>query len=481
MQQSFMTLFTAHSFSCQKAEICTTVENKVVVMAESNIYQKGNFVQTLSNIEEGLPAMCFSSPNNMLFNPILETPFEPMEFLSRSWSNSSIEVMQALSPNSQEKNQSMIAKPFSITAPSASPQHATNEKCITPTDQSPLIPKEDFDMGKFTSHEEFSSTPWKSDNLKTWLWMQQTIHPELNLGRRLHKKLFPKNMTSIKSLVQSASLKKWLKDTKDKKKEELRLHNAQVHAALSVAGLAAALAAVAEAKISENSQSKTDVAVASAAALVAAQCVEVAESMGADRNRLSSVISSAVSVKSPGDILTLTAAAATSLRGATTLQLRPKKEYHEWSNSSIIPFERDVISTPTSFISRDALIDGNDAEFCNNKTLLAKGTELLIHVPNGRSLWRVVSIFLNTNAQVIMKIRNKYSVGAFTKAKESIILEVQSWPRRGLTQGGAQLRCLSLKTCHGIVELEFKNCVEHQVWAFTVSQLISLSSQIKEK
>lgn len=449
-------------------------------MAESNIYQKGNFVQTLSNIEEGLPAMCFSSPNNMLFNPMVETPFEPMEFLSRSWSSSSIEVMQALSPNSQEKNRSMIAKPFSISAPSSSPQHAANENSRSPTDQSPLIPKGDFNMEKFTSHEEFSSTPWKSDNLKAWLWMQQTIHPELNLGRRLHKKLFPKNMTSIKSLVQSASLKKWLKDMKDKKKEELRLHNAQVHAALSVAGLAAALAAVAEAKISENSQSKTDVAVASAAALVAAQCVEVAESMGADRNRLSSVINSAVSVKSPGDILTLTAAAATSLRGATTLKSRPKKESIQWSNSLIIPFEQDGIFTPTSSTSEDIIVDENDAEFCNNRALLAKGTELLIHVPNGKPLWRLVSIFLNTNAQVIMKVRNKHSVGAFIKAKESVILEVQSWPRRGLIQGGGQLRCISLKTNHGIVELEFKDYTEHQVWTFTIPQLLSLSSQIKE-
>jgi len=102
-------------------------------MADSNIYQKGNFVQTLGNIEEGLPAMCFSSPNNMLFNPMLETPLEPMEFLSRSWSSSSIEVMQALSPNSQEKNRSIIAKPLSITAPSSSPQHAANENCRSPT------------------------------------------------------------------------------------------------------------------------------------------------------------------------------------------------------------------------------------------------------------------------------------------------------------------------------------------------------------
>jgi hypothetical protein len=52
-------------------------------------------------------------------------------------------------------------------------------------------------------------------------------------------------------------------------------------------------------------------AVASAATLVAAQCVEAAEAMGAERDHLASVVSSAVNVHSHDDITTLTAAAAT--------------------------------------------------------------------------------------------------------------------------------------------------------------------------
>lgn len=111
-------------------------------------------------------------------------------------------------------------------------------------------------------------------------------------------------------------MKKWLKDMKERKKETLRVHNSQVHAAMSVAGVAAALAAIAASTATsscEESQSKTSMAVASAAALVAAQCVEAAESMGANREQLSSVVSSAVSVKTPGDVMTLTAAAATGM------------------------------------------------------------------------------------------------------------------------------------------------------------------------
>ena len=110
---------------------------------------------------------------------------------------------------------------------------------------------------------------------------------------------------------------RWLKDRKEKKKEELRAQNAQLHAAISVAGVAAAIAAIAAATAAssgarkDEQMAKTDMAVASAATLVAAQCVEAAEAMGAEREHLASVVSSAVNVQSPGDIMTLTAAAAT--------------------------------------------------------------------------------------------------------------------------------------------------------------------------
>ena len=111
---------------------------------------------------------------------------------------------------------------------------------------------------------------------------------------------------------------RWLKDRKEKKKEETRAHNAQLHAAISVAAVASAISSIAAATAASSSTSgkneqstKTDMAVASAATLVAAQCVEAAEAMGAERYHLASVVSSAVNVRSHDDIVTLTAAAAT--------------------------------------------------------------------------------------------------------------------------------------------------------------------------
>lgn len=113
---------------------------------------------------------------------------------------------------------------------------------------------------------------------------------------------------------------RWLKDRKERKKEETRAHNAQLHAAVSVAAVAAAVAAVAAATAASASGSgkddkaaRTDMAVASAATLVAAQCVEAAEAMGAERDHLAAVVGSAVNVRTPGDITTITAAAATGI------------------------------------------------------------------------------------------------------------------------------------------------------------------------
>lgn len=112
---------------------------------------------------------------------------------------------------------------------------------------------------------------------------------------------------------------RWLKDRREKKKEETRAQNAQLHAAVSVAGVAAAIAAIAAATAAssgsgkDEQMAKTDMAVASAATLVAAQCVEAAEAMGAEREHLAAVVSSAVNVRSAGDIMTLTAGAATGM------------------------------------------------------------------------------------------------------------------------------------------------------------------------
>ena len=99
----------------------------------------------------------------------------------------------------------------------------------------------------------------------------------------------------------------------------MRTHNAQLHAAVSVAGVAAAVAALTAsnatlAEMSTEQQkgpSKTPAAIASAAALVASHCIEIAEDMGADHDQILTAVNSAVNARTNGDVMTLTAAAAT--------------------------------------------------------------------------------------------------------------------------------------------------------------------------
>lgn len=140
---------------------------------------------------------------------------------------------------------------------------------------------------------------------------QNTINTLFNGGRA------SAGNGGIPAAAGTKTVGRWLKERKEKKKEETRAHNAQLHATVSVAAVAAAVAAIAAATASSSAAgrneqlAKTDMAVASAATLVAAQCVEAAEAMGVERDHLASVVSSAVNVRSHDDITTLTAAAAT--------------------------------------------------------------------------------------------------------------------------------------------------------------------------
>lgn len=94
-----------------------------------------------------------------------------------------------------------------------------------------------------------------------------------------------------------------------RKREKARVENAHLHSAVSIASLATAIAAVTASCNEEGS--KMSSALASASELLASHCVELAELAGADHDRVVSAVRSAVDVRGPGDLLTLTAAAAT--------------------------------------------------------------------------------------------------------------------------------------------------------------------------
>ncbi|RZB88936.1 VAN3-binding protein isoform B [Glycine soja] len=295
---------------------------------------------------------------------------------------------------------------------------------------------------------------------------------------------------------------RWLKDRKEKKKEETRAHNAQLHAAVSVAGVAAAIAAIAAATAAtsgagkDEQMAKTDMAVASAATLVAAQCVEAAEALGAEREHLASVVSSSVNVRSAGDIMTLTAAAATALRGAATLKARALKEV--WNIAAVIPVEKNLAvagghnnnnnasnGNSKSSFSGELVPEENFLGICSRE-LLARGCELLKRTRKGDLHWKVVSVYVNRMNQVILKMKSRHVAGTITKKKKNVVLEVikdvPAWPGRHLLEGGEDRRYFGLKTVmRGLVEFECRNQREYDVWTQGVSRLLSIAAEKNNK
>lgn len=103
-----------------------------------------------------------------------------------------------------------------------------------------------------------------------------------------------------------------------RRRDELRLHSAQAHAAVSVAQLAAAVAGIVSASdlrsaaaSSSAGDRRLGTVLASAAALVATVCAEAAETAGANRGRVTSAVRTGLESRSSADLLTLTATAAT--------------------------------------------------------------------------------------------------------------------------------------------------------------------------
>ncbi|KAG0475432.1 hypothetical protein HPP92_015118 [Vanilla planifolia] len=440
-----------------------------------------------------------------------EISLDPMEFLSRSWSVSAFEVSATIAP---------VAPLSSAASGEGIVEEAAGEN------EEEVVPPSAAVAGNSFS---FSSGATSQLVLERIMSQSQEVSP-LTSGRLSHSSgplngssltdsppVSPTDVDDVKYVrAPSAAAKpphvraagggggrtvgRWLKDRREKKKEEARVHNAQIHAAVSLAGVAAAVAAVAAATAAASGSSsrnerttRTDMAVASAATLVAAQCFEAAEAIGADRDHLAAVVGSAVSVHSPGDIVTLTAAAATALRGAATLRARALREV--WNVAAVIPVEKGGINSqfehrcdrhkqsknPNARLDDEFLEQENFLGICSQERL-ARGAELLKRTRKGSLHWKFVSVYINKMGQVMLKMKSRHIAGTITKKKKSVVVDVcrdvVAWPGRHLLEGGEHRRYFGLKTAEGrVIEFECRNEREHEMWTQGTARILDLAGQ----
>ncbi|CAH9051495.1 unnamed protein product [Cuscuta epithymum] len=448
-----------------------------------------------------------------------ESPREPIEYLSRSSSVSAMqEVCRALAlpasylfskvnqentvaGDSESESARLSGNRFSFGGSSVTShlvlerimsQSMHNGQEISPLTSGRLSYSSEHYNGSHTEETDSTAPISPSDEFEDvikYLRANNTLQPLFTNIKNYNNT--SGNNTPIDG--NNNTVKKWLKQRRNKKKEESRARNAQIHAAVSVAGLAASVAAVAASTAAASSTgkdeaaAKTDVAVASAAMLVAAQCVDAAEAMGADRDRLMSSVSSAINVRSHEDISTLTAAASTALRGAATLKARALKEV--WSISTVIPIDKGL-GVATGNNNSNGFYEGLDIEenflgVCNQE-LLARGSELLKRTRNGDLHWKIVSVYIHRGGKVMLRMKSKHVGNTITKRKENVVLEVYkdipAWPGRHLFEDGEQRKYFGLRTeVRGVVEFECKNQKQYEMWTQGVSRLLYIVAERRRR
>ncbi|KVH89672.1 protein of unknown function DUF828, partial [Cynara cardunculus var. scolymus] len=317
-----------------------------------------------------------------------------------------------------------------------------------------------------TESMEFLGRSWSVSSVEISKALSNTSQPQ-SLAKEDSPPVSPRKSDEMKlyrNIMRGRTMGRWIKDQKERRKHEARTHNAQLHAAVSVAGVAAAVAALTSTNNEQTARSK---AVASAAALVASHCIEIAEDMGAEHDQILSAVNSATTARTNGDIMTLTAGAATALRGAATLRARLQK------------------GATTMGLAEEQGEEGKDLHVLAALNFVSKGGELLKLTRKGDLHWKQISFKVNTKWQVVAKMKSKHMAGTFTKKKKcnniatpagvvsGVYDDVPAWPGREMDDSNEQRQYFGIETSERIIQFECSTKDEKQKWMEGLQHLLN--------
>ncbi|KMZ64510.1 hypothetical protein ZOSMA_364G00010 [Zostera marina] len=266
----------------------------------------------------------------------------------------------------------------------------------------------------------------------------------------------PQQQATGNEKVPTPNGSKWLRwfkkrhNSSSERKEKVRADKAYMHATVTVAGVAAAILGVTSkwAKTYPGASNYAiPTAMTSAAELLAAHLVQLAHQTGADHPTLASTIQSGINVTTSTDLITLTAAAATSLRAAAVLKDR-------------MQIDRSI--------GRQSIDSGRISNipdlFCKEGPLRKKTRRGLC--------WKHLNIYMNKDSQIILKIKKKHRAASLFKTKTSVVYGVQE-----VISGRQDVGMwFLLNTDNGFMEFLCETEIQKQKWVAWVKNLMHQAS-----